>query len=1548
MAASNFSKDRNSNRVWDGEFAELLVYNEPLPTSVMRKIEGYLAHKWGVVSNLSPSHRYFEYPPPRSVSSANAKIYWGSTDGGEDPGMWENVIDAGEVFVGLRKLEKGMSVVANPDPDQSGTYPVQKLIDLDLPEDGWRSTWTAWNKKNPELTFNLGGIRELNKIRIYHQPFDRPDELMEIEVWVADEELNFELYGTFPGETGPTEQGRFTDIPMDRLETQAVRLFPKYRGWGHQLGEVEFWVYSDGNFGEKVEGLGRGQTYFYRTFVSNSGGAAWAPTTKEFKAEDRIYYEEGKLIIHTDLGTWEHSEGDERVGTITERFFTDPLGNEYSYKVCTFTFDRVELVGELEIVVKGENSLEIVSNNADLLLGVPIDISGGTGVVNGRGAAGPGGWAGGSNDSKGLGPGGGLPDLNTPGGGGYGGAGSYSTFSSGLPYGDGKITHLIGGSGGGGKIEVSGGGGGGGAIRLISGKEIIVESLIRSAGGAGFSSSAGGSGGAIHLKGEKISIGSSAILDVSGGANGGAGGRILMESNSSITNLGEKNLYVSGGGGDESGTSGTLRLKTPTLQGGLDIVGGILTIDTDSAKVIHDGIEIAAGIIEDHYFRDNQGAVWPYSVSKFTFDRIRLGGNLVVNLIGKNALSLEAEAGNIHIGTNLYANGGNSRDDSPGVGRIGGYDGAGSGTLTGNGPGAPSESSSEGHGAAYGGHASGGAEMYGDSALAHLLGGSSGGSGTEGSGSGGGALSLLASGEIIIDKNVVVSANGGNGGSDSAAGSGGAVRMEAVRIYNYGLIEARAGNGVTNSGNSQTRGSSGGRVALIASGDIMAGDIDVSGEWLSNEGSIFLGGEHLNTVLSVKDQVLTIDTKTGYFSIEGGPHGTGVFSNLQYVDNLGQTWPYTVCSFQFGAIDISGASRVNLRGDKPLILETVAGGNIFIGADFILDGGDADSESGYGGKPILNPWRGRSSDRLPGFGPGGPPTAGNWGIGANYEYGDSRLTDLLPGSSGSSGRLFQGSGAGGGAIAFHADGNITIEDGVFISAKGGDGRADGIYDHGGGGSGGAIRLIGKNIFNNGLLSVEGGNRGAGGGRVVMASDGIIERGVISVADGSFAEISPPTLLLPDKIHLSYRKVNETKFRQSVKTRPQNLRAYWPMDEGSGLVTSDINGGKDGSIVGGVTWDSGLFGKALRFNGTNGFVSTTATGEDLGIDGKKSRTISFWAFVEDGNPRSQPGFYGYGERSCPGENRYWAIRNIKDGGYTQLLSQHWCWDPRVYHDRDLRNRWAHFAHIFNGSQVLLYLDGNLVANWTRGEISTGNTDTFQFGRWRNDTNAYFQGMLDDFRVYDSALAGNEILQIFAKDDLVEEVVDHQFYLLASEDPYRFEIAGLPDGLLLNPNTGEVTGIPLELGSFDLNVSAFNAAGKGTGQTQLIINKTAPLLNAVKARFTTSSSTQMTANVLSDGGDPLSLSLFWGSSDGGTNEVVDPGNNSLWDYRVDLNGTFNRGSVSHLVDGLDMNTTYYYRWMASNSVSPKAWSTALEEGILAFGTLMTWENHTQSIE
>ena len=178
---------------------------------------------------------------------------------------------------------------------------------------------------------------------------------------------------------------------------------------------------------------------------------------------------------------------------------------------------------------------------------------------------------------------------------------------------------------------------------------------------------------------------------------------------------------------------------------------------------------------------------------------------------------------------------------------------------------------------------------------------------------------------MIIEPNVLISVNGGNGDGNSASGSGGAVRLEATRVTNNGRIEARAGNGVQVDGNHQSRGSAGGRVSIIANAEVKAGDIDVSGEWLSNEGSIYIGGSYQNSNLMAENAKITIDTKTGYFSIEGGAHGTGIFSDHSYTDQLGQPWEFGVCTFTFGQVRISGESEIILRGDRSLSINTVAG-----------------------------------------------------------------------------------------------------------------------------------------------------------------------------------------------------------------------------------------------------------------------------------------------------------------------------------------------------------------------------------------------------------------------------------------------------------------------------------------------------------------------------------------------------------------------------------------------------------------------------------------------
>ncbi len=1534
LTASNFSKDRSNSVYWNGDLAELIVYQEELPVSTMRMVEGYLAHKWGIVDSLVSTHPYKGFAPVRSKPATATKIYWGGSDGGKDPNAWENVIDVGEVSLGLRKLSGGVTLIATPPPNQdAGTYPASKLLDGQLPADGWRSTWTAWFKSNPLLTFNLGKTRLMNKLRIYFQPYERAGELKEVAVYVADEEMNFGLLDEFAGGAGPVQQGKYVEFDMNGIETQAIRLEPEYDGWGHMWGEVEFWVRDTGEFEAPVYGLAPGQTYYYRSFGSNNGGSVWAPYTESFRAQDKVAYDSGKLVIHTDLGTWKHSNGDTRNGTILEQSFTDQFGNSIGYKVCRFEFDEIELIGDLEIQVKGNNALEVVTTTGDILWGVELDLSGKSSNGEVPGESAPGGFQGGQVASRGIGPGGGLGGV-LPGGGGYGGAGARATSSTGQPYGDGAISKLLGGSGGGGYTVDSAGGGGGGALRIESAGNLKLLSAIRAIGGSGTGGSAGGSGGSVHLKASNLELSKESLIDVSGGINGGAGGRIYLEGEESLNNQGFENLVANGGEGAVSGTGGSVRYLRPTNLAGLDLQSGTLTIDTDAATITHSNGSLAFGEIEDKFYKDKNGAFWPFSVCRFEFTSIHLGGNLVVRLIGKNGLEMEATSGSLILGSNLKANGADAEGAFGGKASLGGFPGVNAGEIAGNGPGSPLYSSTVGHGAAFGNHGSGEAKTYGDRDLAALIGGSAGGSSsTSGSGAGGGVISLKAASEIVIEPNVLVSANGGNGSDDSASGTGGAIRLEATRILNHGTLQARAGNGAKTSENDQTRGSSGGRIALIANGLVKVGETDVSGEWLSNEGSVFVGGSYLDSTLDVENAELTINTGTGYFSVEGGAHGVGIFTPQTYVDNLGQSWNFESCSFTFSQISITGESTVRLLGDKPLILKTVASGDVRIHADMILDGGDASTANGYGGRPVLNPWRGRSSEKLNGFGPGGPLPSGNWGVGANYNYGDDQISSLLPGSSGSSGSSFQGSGAGGGALSLEADGDLIIGDGVVLSAQGGNGRVDGTDDHGGGGSGGAIRLIGRNVLNKGLIRVDGGNRGAGGGRIAIASGGTIERGVLSVGTGSYKEIKPPALEMPEKLFASYMLPSSVKKRTTVSTRPQNLRAYFPMDEAQGISTLEMVGEKNHNFVGGVSWVEGKIGSAAQFNGSDGYLSTDLSSELLHIDGKKPRTISFWVKIEE-KLVDDPGFYGVGSLlNAYGANQYWSIRQIDHSDYTAFQGEYWGWEPLTTHGNSLLSSgWTHFAHLYDGNNVLIYRDATRIFNASRAEISTGKQVPLQIGRWQNDANAYLKGAIDDFRVYDDALNEGEIQTIYVGQDLKKEVLQMQFVIEATDDPTNFSVSGLPAGLSLDSQSGYVTGLPQEVGIFDLNVSVSNQAGQSHETIQLVINKTPPALTSAPPKNLSSTSAKFAGRIVSDGGEPVSLSLFWGDNDGGSSTLVNPSDSTLWDYRIDLSEGYANGGFSHFVGGLDKNSSYFYRWLAGNSVNPQVWSQPTMDGLV----------------
>jgi hypothetical protein len=297
-------------------------------------------------------------------------------------------------------------------------------------------------------------------------------------------------------------------------------------------------------------------------------------------------------------------------------------------------------------------------------------------------------------------------------------------------------------------------------------------------------------------------------------------------------------------------TPGTLHVSGATATSAINLSSGTLTFDSTHGYWHHTSGVHGTGVIEQKV--DN---AITYKTAAFTFDSINLASGLTVKLQGENSLVLKTRNhGNITVGTNLNANGGDADSNYPahysliyqGLGRLGGYDGGLKNSSNGYGPGAGKlkgggvSGNFVGGGAGYGSigqyHANDNTFgiTYGNSALAHLHGGSGGGAGgNAGGGAGGGTISLEADGNgtLTIQSGATISANGGgvasttvNGGG---GGSGGSIRLAGKTITNSGSIQAKGGTPPSTTSTYDGGIGGGGRVSFSYSGNLDEGNVDV-------------------------------------------------------------------------------------------------------------------------------------------------------------------------------------------------------------------------------------------------------------------------------------------------------------------------------------------------------------------------------------------------------------------------------------------------------------------------------------------------------------------------------------------------------------------------------------------------------------------------------------------------------------------------------------------------------------------------------------------------
>ena len=77
-----------------------------------------------------------------------------------------------------------------------------------------------------------------------------------------------------------------------------------------------------------------------------------------------------------------------------------------------------------------------------------------------------------------------------------------------------------------------------------------------------------------------------------------------------------------------------------------------------------------------------------------------------------------------------------------------------------------------------------------------------------------------------------------------------------------------------------------------------------------------------------------------------------------------------------------------------------------------------------------------------------------------------------------------------------------------------------------------------------------------------------------------------------------------------------------------------------------------------------------------------------------------------------------------------------------------NVWAHVAVVYDGSNMIFYVNGANVGSYPRtGSISYTGATTLYIGRKRAASSNYFDGSIDDVRIYNRALSAAEITQLY---------------------------------------------------------------------------------------------------------------------------------------------------------------------------------------------------------
>lgn len=208
--------------------------------------------------------------------------------------------------------------------------------------------------------------------------------------------------------------------------------------------------------------------------------------------------------------------------------------------------------------------------------------------------------------------------------------------------------------------------------------------------------------------------------------------------------------------------------------------------------------------------------------------------------------------------------------------------------------------------------------------------------------------------------------------------------------------------------------------------------------------------------------------------------------------------------------------------------------------------------------------------------------------------------------------------------------------------------------------------------------------------------------------------------------------------------PAGITHHWTFD-GNALDSVGSNNG----VIYGATNAVGILGGALRFDGINDYVALpqlavttqqftiSAWANHFGRGGGQDHVNQIFSQRHNTSGDNYPVISLHSEAAVEQPSLYSGAAIRSDQGSAQTLIAPW----QPY------NEWHHYAMTASDEYFIFYIDGQEVDrsnNYQNGDYSSISQGVFIGKSYYSGTDRrFFNGLIDDVRIYDSALSAEEI-------------------------------------------------------------------------------------------------------------------------------------------------------------------------------------------------------------